>query len=144
MAYVCKHNIKDAKEYTATLNAGRNLDYVINYHVYGVEPTSKRASSAPNFSTNEHDAFMVVRAITLDGVNQETPLHFKLVYAWWPERAFPQVQARASFDWQLTGSDGEAIYQAEADTVPLAICRAALQVMLADTVQRAADARRFA
>jgi hypothetical protein len=128
-----------------TYQAGRELDALIAKEVFGLEakhnPTwgwwgylegdPKTFSILPHYSTRTEAAFIIVKHLCQDG-REPYELYFKLVYGWWPEELnVDRPLVGAVFDWKGTG-DSKPLYQGLADTIPLAICRAALRAVRED------------
>lgn len=129
-----------------TYQAGRELDALIAKEVYGIEakhnPTwgwgylegdPKTFTILRHYSTVDGDAFQIVKRLCQDD-REPHDLYFKLTYAWWYKadreaKGYPLV--RAVFDWKETG-DSNPLHQGLADTIPLAICRAALRAVRQD------------
>ena len=71
-------------------------------------------------------AWEVVEKLT-GNEDRKHPVFFKCNYRWF-YRAEQDYVAYAAFDWKLTG-DSHPLYPANADTMPHAICLAALKVI---------------
>jgi hypothetical protein len=138
-----------------TYRPGRELDIMIAEEVFGIVVERDRFGQLgywrkvgnykeggfesntwydlAEYSTDDHDALKIVKHLCQDG-REPNELYFKLVYGWWykadrEKKGYPLV--RAVFDWKEAG-DSNPLYQALAETIPLAICRAALRVVRED------------
>jgi hypothetical protein len=135
--------------------AGRELDALIGQEVFGYKVErdkfgdlgywhkvgnfkeggfeSNRWYDLPEYFSDDGEALRVVKCLCQDD-RKPHDLYFRLTYAWWYKadreaKGYPLV--RAVFDWKETG-DSNPLYQGLADTIPLAICRAALRAARED------------
>lgn len=125
----------------ATIEAGINLDVSVAEEVFGYEIMARSKSHAtfkqkypggdwaetilPKYSQDIGAAFLVVNHLCRDG-RKPKELYCKITYAWQEDYG-----AWVYFDWKGT-SDTHPLYRAHADTVPLAICLAALKAVRDD------------
>lgn len=108
-----------------TYQAGRKLDALVAKEVFGIEAKHNPG----HYSTDEAAAMQLVKHLCQD--DRDPRLYFKLTYGFWAKKDSTLLaMAIFAFGWKTGNS--RPLYQGLADTIPLAICRAALRAVRED------------